>query len=109
MIRIWFYFRETISTDTGRLRTLAKYAADVRGMELVGCTVEPAGRNMLRRPGVQEIIDAAQRQTFDVLLTPAIDHFSRSRSELESFLTVLQENGIVLRTETGVIQMPETV
>ena len=109
MIRIWFYFRETIGTDAERLRTQAKYAADARGMELAGCTVEPAGRNMLPRPGVQEIIDAAQRQTFDVLLTPAIDHFSRRRWELEPFLAVLPENGIVLRTEAGVIRMPETV
>lgn len=109
MTRIWLYFRQTVKTNASRIRELAQSAAAQKGIELSGCTIEPAQKSLLYRSGIREIMDAASRQSFDVLLCPSIDDLSKKQTELEPFLKLLNENGIILRTQAGVIRVPDVV
>src|SRR6266480_7483155 len=58
----------------------------------VVCTYKDAGisgASMILRPGIQTLLQDAQRQQFDVVLAEALDRISRDRADVESLRTPL--------------------
>ncbi len=105
--RVAFYSR--FSTDRqkqtsieGQERLCAAYAADKRWIETQRYSdSERSGTTTMGRAGLFEMLAAAERAEFDVLLVEDIDRTSRDAADMHQIAKELRELDIVLCTVAG--------
>lgn len=97
-IRAWIYTRvDAQNKDDIALELheteLRRYAQE-RGYTVVGASVDAASGNNLDRSGLNQMLEAAQHNSFDILLVKRYDRICRDTMQTAVYLCQLQALGL---------------
>jgi len=98
-VRTYTTSRDAISSIDDQLRICREQAAR-DGWQVVGVYKDAAisGSSVTLRPGIQQLIQDARHQRFDVILAEALDRVSRDQADIATLFKHLQFDGVALVT-----------
>ena len=108
--RVWFYSCGPESDNTPDHQQMIQELAEKHGMVVAGITVEPSDAPTMNRPGIRQIIDAAERNAVDAVVAFTIKNIGKKKRDLKPFLRIMQENAVTVYTKyQGRVRLPDEV
>ncbi|MEA4912411.1 MAG: recombinase family protein [Oscillospiraceae bacterium] len=105
MTKAWIYCRldkpSTHTQEMEQLKLRLLNYANNKGYEVVGTTEEFGSGRICDRRDLNEILEQAQNEKFDILVSERGDHIARELSEYYKFSSKLKERGARMEHITG--------
>lgn len=90
---------QDLRSITDQIALAKKYAAD-RGLSVSKCYEDAAisGASTINRPGLQQLINDAEKKHFDVIVTESLDRLSRNQADIATLYERLTFIGVRVET-----------
>lgn len=96
--RVWIYCRvgsqEQLNDKPDIQETALRLYADKMGYAVAGVSSDVGSVNSDSRPGLQEVLEAADKSLYDILLTSSMSRIARNMATARQILLFLTERGI---------------